>query len=69
MSPVDLAVSKLSRFEDTDQADIRSLAAEGLLDVAKFRKRAEEALPGYVGPADRVRLPLRLACDIIKQAR
>jgi hypothetical protein len=65
LSPVDLAVSKLARFEDQDQKDIGALAAAGLLDVQVFRERAEEALVGYVGAADRVKLSIKLACKLI----
>jgi hypothetical protein len=68
LSPPDLAVSKLSRFEEEDQKDIRSLAEAGLLNVREFRERAEEALVGYVGASDRVQLSIELACAIIKDA-
>jgi hypothetical protein len=68
LSPIDLAVSKLSRFGDEDQSDIRLLAEAGLLDVKEFRERAEEALLGYVGAPDRVQLSIKLACGIIKGA-
>jgi hypothetical protein len=68
LSPVDLAVSKLSRFEEEDQKDIRSLAQAGLLNAREFRERADEALAGYVGASDRVRLSIKLACAIILDA-
>jgi len=68
LTPIDLAVSKLARFEDVDLHDIRALAAAGLLDPEKFRHRAEEALAAYVGVPDRVRLSLKLACRIVEEA-
>lgn len=68
LSPLDLAVSKLGRFEAGDQQDIRSLAKAGLFDVRKFRERANEALMGYVGPSDRLKLSIELACKIIAAA-
>jgi hypothetical protein len=68
LSPLDLAVSKLSRFEEEDQKDIRSLSEAGLLNVNDFRERAEEALVGYVGASNRVQLSIKLACAIIKDA-
>lgn len=49
LSPVDLVVSKLSRYETVDQEDIRALAGRGLVSVDAVRTRAEEALGGYVG--------------------
>ena len=68
LSPVDLAVSKVARFESQDQDDIRALAAAGLLNAAEFRLRAEQALTAYVGASDRVQLSIRLAGKIISQA-
>ena len=68
LSPMDLAVSKLGRFEAVDQQDIRSLAEAGQLDIKAFRKRANEALMGYVGPTDRLELSIDLACRIIADA-
>lgn len=68
LSPPDLAVSKLGRFEAVDQEDIRSLAKAGLLDVREFRKHAHEALTGYVGPTDGITLTIELACKIIADA-
>lgn len=68
-SPVDLAVSKLSRFASPDQEDIAALARAGLIDSASVRKRAEEALPGYVGSVDRIRGSIELACRLIDRER
>ena len=67
-TPVDLAVSKLARFEAVDQEDIRRLAGAGLLDVDEFRERAQQALGGYVGLRDRVQLSIELACRIVAEA-
>lgn len=68
LSPLDLAVSKLARFETGDQQDIRSLAEAGHLDVEEFRERANEALIAYVGPTDRLKPSIELACKIIADA-
>jgi len=68
LSPVDLAVSKLSRFSEQDREDIKALAAEGLVTAAALRKRANEALPGYVGHLTRLRNTIDIACrDIGKR--
>jgi hypothetical protein len=64
-SPVDLAVSKLARFEAHDQEDIQAIALAGLMTQAQFRQRAEEALTGYSGVVDRVRSSLDLACKML----
>lgn len=68
-SPVDLAVSKLSRFEAHDQEDILALGRAGLVDATSLRKRAEEALPGYVGAVGRLRTSLEIACRKLEKMR
>lgn len=70
LTPVDLAVSKLSRFSEQDQDDIRALARHGLLTAAALRRRAEAALQDYVGNLERVRNSIAIACALIdKTAR
>jgi hypothetical protein len=49
LSPVDLAISKLGRFAEHDQADIKSLIHSELVDRAEFETLAFEALSYYVG--------------------
>lgn len=65
LSPTDLAVSKLARFADADQEDIKALARAGLLDSGKLRKRAEEALAGYIGRVNDVRISVGQACRMV----
>jgi len=69
LSPVDLAVTKLSRFADQDREDIELLAKRGLIDSASVRKRAEEALGGYVGDVGSVRTSIDIACRLIESVR
>jgi hypothetical protein len=66
LQPVDLAVSKLARFSEIDRKDILQLAADGLVTANEIRKRAAEALPGYVGNPDPVRTSTDLVCRDIK---
>ena len=68
LSPLDLAVSKLSRFETQDQEDIRELAKAGLVTAAELRRRADEALPDYVGDVERVKLSVTLAEKLVSAA-
>jgi hypothetical protein len=68
LQPLDLAVSKLSRFEVHDQEDIRALAIAGLIDAKSLRVRAEEALPSYVGETRRVRNSIALAEKLVKDS-
>jgi hypothetical protein len=67
LTPVDLAVSKLARYADPDQEDIRALARAGLLDPAQLRKRAEEALKGYIGRLGDVRVSIDQACRMVEE--
>ena len=67
LSPLDLAVSKLSRYETHDQQDICALARAGLVEAAALRRRAEEALPGYVGDVRRVKTSIALAEKLVKE--
>jgi len=69
LTPVDLAVSKLSRFEKHDQDDIKALAEAGLIDSHSLRSRAEEALPGYVGDLQRIRNSIAIAEKLVAAAR
>ncbi len=66
LSPVDLAVSKISRFSAQDREDIAALARHGLIRSAAVRARAEEALTGYVGNLDTLRTSIGLACRIVE---
>jgi hypothetical protein len=69
LTPVDLAVSKLSRFSEQDQADIRVLAREGFIDASELRRRAEEALPDYVGNLDRIKASIKIVCRVVAAER
>ena len=68
LTPTDLAVSKLARYEAHDQQDLRALAREGLITGTQVRKRAEEALPSYVGDIERVKTSIALAEKLIDRA-
>lgn len=68
LTPLDLAVSKLSRFSAQDQDDIRALARAQLIDVVALRRRAESALPNYVGNLDRIRGSIDVACRLVTTA-
>lgn len=65
LSPLDLAVSKISRFSDQDQDDIASLAKHGLIDSNALRRRAENAAKHHVGNPDNLRTSINLACNIV----
>ena len=56
MAPVDLAVSKLGRFQGNDQRDIAEMAKLGLIDAVQFEQLATEAIDYFVG--DKGPLPM-----------
>jgi plasmid stabilization system protein ParE len=68
LTPVDLAVSKISRFAEHDQSDIAALARAGLIDAASVRTRAEEAMGGYIGDMKRIANSIELACKLIENS-
>jgi hypothetical protein len=65
LSPVDLIVSKIARFSGPDAEDIASIISLFHIEAAEIEKRAQEALGGYVGNADNLRMNLR---DVLKMA-
>ena len=65
LTPVDLAVSKLARFSEQDQDDIRALARHGLITATALRRRAETALPDYVGNLERIKNSITIACGMV----
>jgi hypothetical protein len=68
LAPLDLAVSKLSRFSAQDRSDIMSLVRHRHIRAAALRERAQQALGGYVGSVERVQGAIELACRIISDA-
>ncbi len=68
LSPLDLAVSKLSRFSDQDRQDIGQLARERMVNSKALRRRAEAALKGYVGTLDTLENTIDIACRLVDAA-
>ncbi len=68
-SPLDIAVSKLARYAEHDQADIAALARLSVFNSSDLRARAEEARRGYdggyVGDLKRIRASINLACRLV----
>jgi hypothetical protein len=65
LSALDMAVSKLGRFSSQDREDIATLARHKLIKSARLRRRAEEALAGYVGDTARLHGSIELAVRIV----
>ena len=65
LSPTDLCVSKIGRWQRNDAEDICSLATKGLLDSAIVEQRFLEALDYYVGDTTMLQYNLRDALEEI----
>lgn len=68
LSPVDLAVSKISRLADPDKEDIRDLVAAGLTTANEIVRRATEALSYAIGNPGPMRMNIRDAVEIARKA-
>jgi hypothetical protein len=66
LSPVDVAVSKLGRFEGNDRGDILDLAKHGYFAVNEFRQRAETAASYFVGNLRRLQTTIDIVCKDIE---
>jgi hypothetical protein len=66
LSATDLAVSKISRFSEHDRDDIAALARHRLIRSTTLRRRAEEALAGYVGNVEVLHRSIGLACRVVE---
>jgi hypothetical protein len=66
MTAIDLAVSKIGRWQDRDQEDIAALSLQGLLDPEEIKQRAQEALSYAVGNMKMISINLEEALDVIR---
>ena len=65
--PLDLAVSKLSRFSPNDRADILALAQHRYFNSTQLKARAAEALDYYVGSTRWIHLNIEQISEEIDQ--
>jgi hypothetical protein len=66
LTPLDLAVSKLSRFSGQDRDDIVTLARRKFIKAAALRSRADQALSAYVGSVERIRGNITQTCRVVE---
>jgi Nucleotidyltransferase of unknown function (DUF6036) len=66
LSPLDLAVGKISRFSSQDRDDITALAKQGLIKAAALRRRSQQAMENYVGNLDILKSSIELAFRIVE---
>lgn len=69
INPLDLAVSKVGRFQDNDKNDIKLLAELHRFTPDEFEQRCREALDYYVGNATFVVHNARDAKEIVERAQ
>jgi len=69
LSPIDLALAKVSRFERNDREDIAELARCNLIGAPELEKRAEEAIKYYIGNPNLLQINLKEAEDIIRTSQ
>ncbi len=67
ITPLDLAVTKVGRFLDHDQHDLKLLAKAGLLNADRFRSRAIEALDYYATDPTHVKMNIEEGVDLIRR--
>ncbi len=68
INPLDLAVSKISRFAPQDREDVLLLASRGFFTADELRTHALQALDYYVGNTQWVRGTIDLICEEMGQA-
>jgi hypothetical protein len=69
LSPVDLAVSKIARWAENDRDDLAALVKLGLTDANAIEQRAIEAMAGYVGSLQMLKLNLRDAIALAQSQK
>jgi hypothetical protein len=68
LHPVDLALSKVVRFEEHDRRDIAALARLGAFDGSAFMRLGEECVKTMIGNQAFARLNLKEAGDMVAHA-
>jgi len=66
LKPLDVAVTKVGRFQDHDRYDIAVLARAGLIDAEAFAQRAREALDYLATDPKPVELNIAEATELIR---
>ncbi|WP_019503376.1 DUF6036 family nucleotidyltransferase [Pleurocapsa sp. PCC 7319] len=68
VSAVDLAVSKLGRFESVDRQDIQRLYQQGLFDEQDFLDIASEAKKYYCVAIDKLQFNIDLTVEFLRES-
>ena len=67
VSAVDIAVSKLGRFESVDREDIINLFQNGMFTLEDFKETAEEAKNYYSVATDKLEFNINMAIDLLEE--
>lgn len=67
LSPIDLVVSKIARLNGPDKTDIAAIISMFHISVEEIQKRTEEALSGYVGNIDYLRMNLNEVLGLARE--
>jgi hypothetical protein len=67
LSPIDLIVSKIARLSGPDREDIAGLVSRFGITAEQIEDRAEEAIAGYVGNVDYLRMNLHQVAKLATQ--
>jgi len=68
LDPVDLMISKLSRFGEQDQEDIKRIIQNDLVNKTEFEKLATDAINiASTGRLETLKLHLELALDMFEE--
>ncbi|NPD17729.1 hypothetical protein HOY34_21350 [Xinfangfangia sp. D13-10-4-6] len=67
INPLDLATSKVGRYQERDREDIQALARAGLIDSESFSQRIDDALDYYVGDITFVQYNKRDAVELVEE--
>lgn len=68
LGAMDLAVTKVGRFEDHDRQDIELLTRAGLIDAEAFRQKATEALDYLATNPAMIKIHIDEAVELIRDA-
>lgn len=69
ISPLDLAVSKLARYSESDRNDILDMFEKGLFNLEDFEKKAKEAIDYYIGNPNFVQINLNEMINFMKDEK
>ncbi|MES9857045.1 MAG: DUF6036 family nucleotidyltransferase [Sedimenticola sp.] len=68
LHPIDLVLSKITRWQEHDRRDVGLLVGAGLVDAETLKERADEALRGAIGNLSMFKINLNEALTHVQQS-